>query len=256
MNSQKLKRIFFQVLIACLIASATLGVVSVLVGSFNDIFTKALLTILLVALHSLVSFSFITSNEKQHTFDNLALFTNSTFTVIVLSFITSMFAVWGLLGASLVWQLYELYFVLLFAILHGETLSKVLYKQRNIDWLVLVNYGFMLIVVAMLIPVIFAGSNVKFVSPFYYRLLAAVGIVDATLTMVVVILHKLYLQKHPEIVDPVFSIVQTTVNGVTTQQTVIAAPKKRMNIFVVLLLGYIVLQFLGLIVVAIIGRIR
>lgn len=41
--------------------------------------------------------------------------------------------------------------------------------------------------------------------------------------MVVVILHKLYLQKHPEIVDPVFSIVQTTVNGVTTQQTVIAA---------------------------------
>lgn len=257
MNSQKLKRIFFQVLIACLVASATLAVISVLMGSFNETLTKALFTILLVALHALLSFSFITNNEKQHTFDSLTLFTNATFTVIALSFVTSIFGVWGLLGSGLIWQLYELYFILLFAILHSETLSKILGKQRSIDKIVLCNYGFMLIVVLMLVPIIFVGSNTAFLSPFYYRLLAAVGIVDATLTIVSVILHKLYLQKHPEIIDPVFSILQTTVNGVTTQQTVVTAPtKKHMNIFVMLLLGYVTLQFLGLVILAVIGRIK
>lgn len=54
----------------------------------------------------------------------------------------------------------------------------------------------MVAVVGMLLVVIFSGDP-TLLPNFYYRLLAAIGIVDATLSISAIIMHKLYAQKHP-----------------------------------------------------------
>lgn len=259
MNFTKIKSIFFKTLIGCLFAAATLGVVTVLIGKFNDVAEKALFTILIIAIHALVSLTFIENNEKQSTFESLSVFANATFGIIVLSFITSILGLWGIVHGEVVVELYGLYFVLLFAILHGEVLIKTMGKQSNIDTIVKVNFIFMTIVVVMLIPVIFLkdGSSLNSV---YYRCLAAAGIIDATLTLTAVILHALFIQKHPKITDPVFSIQQVALpGGLPDQMRQVQAPlqkqKHHINGFVILLLGLAALQLISGIIVAIIGAI-
>lgn len=253
MGFENIKRLFLQILVGCLVAAGALSVVTVLAGSFNDVFFKALMTILIVAVHSLVSFGFILNNEKKKTADNLEIFTNAVFVLIVLSFITSLAGIWGLLGGDLVWKLYMTYFVLLFATLHGEVLAKILGKTNYMDNIVYFNYLSMLIVVALLIIVIFVSDS-SILGDVFYRVLAACGIVDATLTLTAIILHKLYLQKHPKVQSPVFSL-QPGQPGHTVQQNQTAEPKRGMHPLVIVLIAYLALQFLGGIVIAAIGNI-
>jgi fucose 4-O-acetylase-like acetyltransferase len=91
------------------------------------------------------------------------------------------------------------YGVILFATLHADVLYRIRGFERKIDTTVAANYIFMTTVVIMLSLVIFSSSQSD-LGEFFYRLLAAVGIVDATMTMTAIIMHKMYLQKHPTLV--------------------------------------------------------
>lgn len=198
-RSEKLKRSFFQVLIGCLIGSAAIAVIAVLVGSFNDTLGRALGTIAMVALHTLLSFSYITETEKRNKKDdgrNIELFSNTVFALIAISFITSVFAIWQLLGSEITLKLYLFYGVILFATLHADVLYRIRGFAKRINNTVTVNYLFMTGIVVMLTIVIFSPTPSD-LGEFFYRLLAATGIVDATMTITVIIMHKMYLQKHP-----------------------------------------------------------
>lgn len=254
MDLAKVKNLFFKTLIGCLVAAAILAVATVLTGSFNDVLGRALLTILIVAFYSLIGLTFIKSNEKQETFDSLAVFTNVTFGLIIAGFITAVAGTWGLVPGNVVGRLYLFYFVLLFATLHAEVLAKTLNKESLINNLVFVNYVFMFLVVLMLMPIIFL-SDPNELGSFYYRLLAACGIIDATLTLITVILHNLYVQKHPKVVDPVFAYQQIPGQPGKMVQVVAEKPKKKMNIFVVLLLIYIGFQIVGSLLFMVFARI-
>jgi hypothetical protein len=258
MNIEKIKSFFLKVMIGCLIAAAAIAVVTVLAGHFNDVLEKALLTILLVAIHSLISFAFIMNNEKQETFESLNFFTNMTFFIIIMSFLTSILGLWDIFPGGLVGKLYELYFVLLFATLHGEVLAKIRNKQSSINGVIYSNYVFMSIVVLMLLPIIFVGSSG--LDPFYFRLLAASAIIDGTLSLTAAILHKLYIQKHPEVKDPVFSAPQVVFQPGAHAATVPAGapaaavkPKKGLNIFVTILLVLLALQLLAGLILEVVG---
>jgi len=263
MDLGKLKSLFLKSMIGCLVAAAGLAVATVLAGHFNDVSEKALWTIVLVALHCLISFSFIVNNEKQDTFDSLAFFTNSTFVLIMASFATSVLWVWGVIPSDLGSRLYAVYFVFFFAILHGEVLAKTMGKQPSIDNVVYANYFFMLVVILMLMPVIFLADNSDLGS-FYYRVLAASGIIDATLTLIAVIMHNLYIQKHPATHDNVFNITQSY--GHMTLAQIEAQPKHTripvsgrkhgMNIFVLILLILIGIQLAASLLFVIIGSLN
>src|SRR5689334_20110910 len=106
MDLAKLKNYFLKIMIGCLVASGVIAVVTVLTGHFNEIFGKSLITILLIAIHALVSFGYIDLNEKNESVNDLTFFHNTTFILIILSFITSIFGVWGIFGGDLVGKLY------------------------------------------------------------------------------------------------------------------------------------------------------
>lgn len=211
MNAENLRKLSIQVMIGGLIGAAVIAVVAVLVGSFNDTFEKTLFTLLLIMLHALVSLGFIERNLKK-TSKGFRFFDNSVFFIIVLSFFTSIFGVWGLFEGSLVGRLYGTYGILLFACLHGQMLDEVKGKQTNIDNIANANYALMSVVIMLILPIIWL-YNYDFPS-VYYRLLAAAGIVDATLTILAVILHRMYIQKHPDAKSTIFNVVtQYDANG-------------------------------------------
>ena len=234
-KQSKFKKIFFQVLIVCLISAATIAVIAVLTGGFNDILGKSLATILLVALHASFSFSYISEVERQDLKDggrSHELFSNTVFVLIVASFITSIFATWGLLSGNLTLRLYMSYVVLLFATLHADVLFRIRNFENKINTIVTANYIIMSFVVIMMFIFIFTNNSAT-LGDMYYRILAAFGIIDATLTLIAIIMHRLFLQKHPS------SVPQSSTNKAAQSQHFWKNP------LVIILFIFLAFQLLG-----------
>lgn len=211
MNAEKLKKLSIQVMIGGLIGAAAIAIVAVLAGSFNDTFKRSLFTLLLVMFHALVCLAFL-ERTAQNPERSFRFFENVFFFIVVLSFFTSIFGVWEVLSGDIIGKLYLTYGVLLFACLHGQMLSQTSGKQSNIDNIVNVNYVVMAAVILLILPLIWVSGADK--GSFYYRILAAIGIVDATLTILAVILHRMYLQKHPKAPSVIFTATpQFDANG-------------------------------------------
>ncbi len=246
----KIKKLSIQVMIGSLITAAVLAVIAILVGSFNSTFERALFTLLLVMVHSLACLAFVEQTSKSKN-SEFRFFENAVFFIIVLSFFTSILGVWGLLSGTIVARIYGTYFILLFACLHGQMLVETRGKQSSIDTIVNVNYVVMGLVILLIFPLIWLTDS-SFPS-FYYRLLAACGIIDVTLTILAVILHRLYVQKHPEVQSAIFSITtKLDANGIPVP--VHAVEQKRHIHPLIWLLGiFIVGQFVVSILFAALG---
>lgn len=253
MFTENIKKLAIQVMIGSLIGAATIAVISVLTGEFNDTLSKALFTLGLVTLHALASLAYIDNTKKKYG-EGLKFFSNTIFLILILSFFTSVFGVWELFDGELVARLYGTYMVFGFASLHGELLFSTIGKKDLIDYLVYANYVFMGLVVVLLLPVIWADAS--YLGDFYYRLLAAAGIIDATLTVLAILNHKIYLQKHPEENSALFSYVETTDENGNVVRVKAENSKRRIHPLLFLLGLYLVLQFVVGIVGAIIGNIR
>ncbi|MBS3091862.1 hypothetical protein J4466_00425 [Candidatus Pacearchaeota archaeon] len=232
------KKFFLFNLIGGLVISALVAVVTVLIGAFNEVTARVLFTLLMVIIHSLVSLAFIWDNEKQNTFERLAFFTNVLFFIIVLSFITSILGIWKVIPLEIVWHLYQTYFVIGFASLHGDILSKALNKENYIDMIIYLNYIFMVIVVLMLLPLIYLDNAMKTLGEIYYRILAAMGIIDGTLSILTIIFYKLFLHKHPKTENP----LENSWNQ--EQKTAKTEKKKGLSIWVWILILYLIAQIL------------
>jgi hypothetical protein len=188
-------------------------------------------------VHSLVSLGFIWDDERQNTFEKLSFFINVLFILIVLSFITSIFGIWKIIPEETIMHLYATYFVIGFAALHGDILSKALSKETYIDAIVYINYIFMAAVVFMLQPIIYITDATRVLGEFYFRFLAALGIIDGTLSILTIIFYKLYMNKHPKVESPLQNELQDQPDSKNT--------KKGLSIWVWILIGYLVLQVVG-----------
>lgn len=225
------KKFFLFNLIGALVISAIVAVITVLIGEFNETAARVLFTLLMVVVHSLIALAFIWDDTRQNTFDRLAFFTNVLFLIIVVSFITSVLGIWEVIPGETVWHLYQTYFVVGFASLHSDILSKALKRENYLDMIVYVNYIFIAIVVLMLMPVIYITNAFDVLGEIYYRFLGAAGIIDGTLSILAIIFYKLYMHKHPEEQN-------TLAGGVQSGKT----QKKGLSIWVWILIAYLLLQ--------------
>lgn len=232
------KKFFIFNLIGSLIIAAIVAVITVLIGQFTEVTGKVLFTLFMVVVHSLISLAFVWDDERQNTSERLAFFSNVLFILIVLSFITSILGIWEVIPGETVGDIYQTFFVLGFAALHGNILAKALNKENYIDWTVYVNYIFMGIVVLMLLPLIYIGNVSSVLGEAYYRILGAAGIIDGTLSILTIIFYKLYMHSHPKAENDLGSGAGST-----------PAQKKGLSIWVWILIAFLALQlvfgFLG-----------
>jgi len=221
------KKFFLFNLIGALIISALVAVITVIIGEFNEVTARVLFTLLMVVMHSLISLAFIWDDEKQNTFDRLAFFINVIFIIIVLSFLVSIFGIWKIIPAEAVWNIYQTFFVIGFAALHIDILSKALNKEKFMDIIIYLNYIFIAIVVLMLLPIIYIENAIKTLGEIYFRFLAAAGIIDGTLSILTIIFYKLFMNKHPKVENPLHGAQEK---------------KKGLSIWVWILLIYLFIQ--------------
>ena len=192
---------------------------------------SAIVAVMMVIVHSLISLAFIWDDKRQNTFERLAFFTNVLFVIIVVSFITSVLGIWKIVPSEIVWNLYQTYFVVGFASLHSDILSKALHKKKYLDMIIYLNYVFIGIVVLMLLPVIYINNAFDVLGELYYRFLGAVGIIDGTLSILTIILYKLYMRNHP-------NERNALAGGMETGKK----QKKGLSIWVWILIVYLLLQ--------------
>ncbi|MEI7719377.1 MAG: hypothetical protein WCI72_05900 [archaeon] len=229
------KKFFLFNLIGSLIIAALVAVVTVLVGDFNEITARVLFTLFMVVIHSLVCLAFIWDDEKQNTFDKLTFFINVLFGLIVISFFTSILGIWKIIPGEVVWHLYQTYFVICFASLHGDILSKALNKENYLDIIIYVNYIFMLIVVLMLQPIIYVDNATRVLGEMFFRILGAVAIIDGTLSILTIIFHRLYMNKHPKLESPLQQEPSTSEEQ---------KAKKGLSVWVWILIIYLLIQII------------
>lgn len=226
------KKFFVYSLIGSLIISALVAVVTVLIGQFNEVTNRVFMTLFMVVIHSLVSLAFIWNDEKENTFEKLTFFTNVIFCLIIISFFTSIFGVWKIIGGETIWHLYQTYFIVAFASLHANILSKILKRESYMDMIIYFNFLFIFIVVLMLMPIIYMDNVKEIFGEMFYRILGAVSIIDGTLSVLTAIFLKLYTHKHPEIENPLQG------------QPSVEEKKKGLSIWVWILIIYLASQVL------------
>jgi succinate dehydrogenase hydrophobic anchor subunit len=225
MSFSELKKFLIFSFIGSLIVAALVAVVTVLFGQFNEVTGRVFFTLFMVVLHSLVSLAFIWDDSRRNTFDKLAFFINTVFILIVLSFVTSLFGIWKIVSMETIWHTYQTYFLIGFASLHADILSKASRKEKYMDAIIYANYIFIVAVVLIFIPIIFITDAPRVLGEMYFRILAAVGIIDGTLSVLTIIFYKLYMHKHPEIENP--------------------SQKRGLSIWILILIIYLLFQVLG-----------
>ncbi len=228
-NFASFKKFFIVSLIGSLIVSALVAVVTVLVGEFNEVTARVFATLFMVVIHSLVSLGFVWNDQRENIFERLSFFINVVFALIVVSFLTSLFGIWKVIPGDMVWHLYQTYFVIAFASLHGNILSKASGKEKYMDMVIYANYIFIILVALMLMPIIYLDNLKEYFGEMFYRVLGAIAIINGTLSVLTAIFYRLFSNKHPEIENPL-------------QVQIPEGKEKRLSIWVWLLLAYLVLQ--------------
>jgi hypothetical protein len=194
----KLKKFFLGCLIGSIIAAALVAVVTVLFGEFNEIAMRVFMTLGLVVLHALVALAFIWDDSQRNTFYSLAFFMNVVFLLIIFSFVVSIFGVWDIVSEGFLFDAYRSFFYVGFAGLHADLLSKAVGKKNYLDMIVRGNYVLIALVLAMILGHVHADTIGFAPASMYYRILAALGIIDGTLSLLAIIFFKVYMHQHPE----------------------------------------------------------
>ncbi len=235
-NFAEFKKFFIWSCIGSLIVAALVAVVTVLIGEFTEITARVLWTLAIVVLHSLVSLLFIWDDSRRATFEKLSFFINTIFLIIVVSFVTSIFGIWKIISLEAVWNTYQAFFIIGFAALHGDILSKARGREKYMDIVVGVNYLFIVLVASMLLLIIYITNAYMVLGDMYYRILAAAGIIDGTLSILTIIFYKLYMHKHPEIQSAFVGDVQAQ-DG--------RSARRGLSVWVWILIIYFLFQFTG-----------
>lgn len=186
------KKYYLYTLIGSLIAAAVVAIVTILIGTFNNLTARVLGTLALVVAHSLVSMTVV--KDEKSKINSLAFFSETLFLLIVSSLIVSLLATWGILSPGVTYKIYAIFFVFGFCSLHSNTIFLIRNKDRLISKLVYINQYFIGTATLMALPAILIEN----MNGIYYRIFGSIAVVDVTLTVVATILYKLYLQKHPE----------------------------------------------------------
>jgi len=199
MDRKQLRSVLIKLMLGCLILAAAVAVITILIGEFTDTTGKALSTVFAALIHIGVVFGLVsmtTSREEaqQKSSDVVA---NISIGIAVLSFFTSIFGIWDMIGVELLGKLYMTYVVALFAVLHTKTLLDVRVVYKKVTPYVYANYAFIGLVSLMILGLVYLPDRVDLISGFYGRALAASAIIDVTLGVIIAVMHRLYMQQHP-----------------------------------------------------------
>jgi hypothetical protein len=194
MKKKSIRTVLFSILISSVGLSSLIGVVAVLLGGFNDALGRALWTIILAVIHSLLSLWYISSQQNKPTRSMMKWSKNALFGSLLISLLICTLDTWDVMSGNFVWNTYQTLAIILLAIFHTEILTKLKSYSAIIETLVYINFFFIAAVTGMLIAIIYSdGTDL---GEAFGRLFGAATIINGTLTLLIIIFKKMLTPQH------------------------------------------------------------
>lgn len=191
----KLKIIFLYVLIGGLVVSALISVIALLVGSFNEVVQKALLTTLIFVSHALLALGLVSADRNNSI--GKALIPTTILVTVAANMITSTLGTWEVWSGSYSWRALGVYALVIGAAFILKGVFMMNRKHTAIQSLVYATAGLVGLLTAMLATWILLDEGV--LGDLFYRGVAAVSILAVTVLIVTIIVSRILISKHPEL---------------------------------------------------------
>lgn len=203
---QFIKRMFFLTLIACVGAAAVVSVIAILIGDFGSTVWKTIGVIASMAVHVFLILGYTSAlfRQEEKTGKSPFTITNVTlFSLLIASFIITILTIWDVISGDMAVRSYGAMFIALIAGIHSDVLYSLRKYSKALNAVIAINFVFIIAVALMLmVAIIGAGEGWSLLGKdaFYWRLLGAAGVIDASLTVISAIMVKMWQQNNPELV--------------------------------------------------------
>lgn len=190
----KIKLAFLYILIGGLVVSALISVVAILIGEFNEIVIKALLTTVIFVTHSLLILALVLADK--HGSIGKSILATTIFTAILANMITSTLGTWDVWRDALSAQSLSFYALTIGAAFIATGVLKLrnsTHKPTNVA--AYTTVGLVGAFVIALIPWIFT-TDFRTLDDLYYRIIGAVSILAATAFSLTVIFNRIAAGQH------------------------------------------------------------
>lgn len=192
-----IKRAFLYVLVGGLVVSAIISISAILIGEFNSVVSKALLTTFVFMTHSLIVLGIILADR-----DNLvgkSLVPTVILGSVIASMLTSSLGIWQIWGAEYSWRAISLY-----ALIIGATFLYTWTRQLKINHTVTklsanVTLGVIALLTLVLSVWIIAPESELVQQPFFYRAIGALAVLGITTLAVAAIFNRVAVNQNPEL---------------------------------------------------------
>lgn len=200
------KSMVLYVLIGGLIISAIISVVAILVGEFNDVVVKALLTTFVFVTHSLLILALVAADKDSRI--GKSIMPTAITTVVVANLITWILGIWSLWKAEYSLRALGLYITFLGICFLLAGIQKMRIAHQPTRYATLVASSFSIALGVVLLPWILGMADTGEVS-FYFRLVSAVGILTVTSLAIMLILNRIAVAHKPELKQTVGSVPES-----------------------------------------------
>ena len=191
----KLRLAFLYVLIGGLILSALISVFGILIGEFNSVIQKALLTTFIFVSHSLIVLALVSADTKNQI--GRAILPTVILGVVLANMVTTTFGTWEIWDNEISWRALGLYTLLVgSAFLLAGVLKMRLAHPATLAS-VYTTVALLAIWTLLLTPWIFV--DVELLDEFYFRLVGALTILTATALSLTAIIRRIAISQKPEL---------------------------------------------------------
>ncbi|GEM_PF-6891725 len=196
MNIGKVKQIFLWFTVSMFLFFSILISILIMFVGFNNIAQKALTTVLTTSVHMIIFFGFMIKREKDSYFSKFYLFLNTTFFLIIISMIVSVFSVWGLLDSFFVEKFYKFFIIVSINSLYIDVLLKLLGRNFLINTIIYINIFSSLILNILLQIYVFHSNYNNDLPELFFRFLASISIINFALTTSAIFIYKTFALSH------------------------------------------------------------
>ncbi|UTX51589.1 hypothetical protein KI440_01390 [Candidatus Saccharibacteria bacterium TM7i] len=191
----KLKVAFLYTLIVGLGLAALTSVIALLVGEFNAVIGKTLLTIFILFSHSLLLLAILWADTKNQL--GKAVISTTIFAALFANLVTSTLGAWEIISASTAWRWVGLYFLAIGGAYIVAALLRLRLPQRTAHIAVNTSVGFVVVTLLALTPWVL--HVVENFDPLYFRIVAALSILSSASFLISLILRGIASSKNPEL---------------------------------------------------------
>lgn len=191
----RLKISFLYILIFGLGLAAITSVIALLVGEFNAIISKTLLSIFILFSHSLLLLGLLWVDTEDRI--GKSVIATSIFAAVFASLITSTLGAWNVISSHAVGNWLNFYTLAIGGAFIISALLGMRLKQHAAYIATTTSIGFVIVTLLALTPWVF--DIVRVFDPLYYRGIAALSILASASFLISLIFRGIAQSKHPEL---------------------------------------------------------